>query len=104
MSFGSIAGVAYKRLPVNAAYTHSLEGFKEKIPFTRLVFTWCADPALVFQRRILSQPQSPFKVPRSYIHIALAHIKAIPGDEPLKIKCSFNSLITNNLLHRDTVT
>lgn len=44
---------------VNSSYSYSWEGFKEKISFTRLVFTGCANSTLVFQRHILSQPQSP---------------------------------------------
>lgn len=44
---------------VNSSYSYSWEGFKEKISFTRLVFTGCANYTLVFQRHILSQPQSP---------------------------------------------
>lgn len=96
-----------KSAAVNSSYSYSQDGFKAKISFTRLVFTGCANSALVFQRHILSQPQSPSKVPSGYVHIELAHIKAIPHDKPFKlkeIKCSFNSLITNNLLRRDDVT
>lgn len=83
---------------------YSREGLKTKTSFTWLVFTGCANPAWVFQRHILSQPQSPSRVPSGSVHVELAHIKEIPHEKPFKIKCSFNSLITNYLLHWDAVT
>lgn len=48
MSFGIGPDVAYNQLPVNLFYPYVRERFKEKISFTRLVFSGCANYALEF--------------------------------------------------------